>query len=343
MNAQPSAVALPSTEPLLEVRDLVAGFGSSRVLHGLSYTVQRGEVAGIFGLNGAGKSVSMKVLAGVVPAWSGTVNLAGRDITALPAEARVSAGMGHVPQGRQVFPGLTVEQNLRLGAFVLRRRDRRRYPSVLDGVLDRFPQLAERRRQLAGTLSGGQQASLAVARALMSEPQILLVDEPSAGLAPRTVQDLFTTLQAVAASGVTMVLVEQNIAFGLRLVDTAHVLQTGRIVYSGAVADLDTERLAGLLGVGRLLGAGVVGTVEQRRSTSTRPRSAPSKKTAVKKAAATKKSAAPTTAARKAVAKQAVVKKAVAKKAVAKKAVAKKAVAKKAVARPRLRGEPADG
>ncbi|HUF32468.1 MAG TPA: ABC transporter ATP-binding protein, partial [Acidimicrobiales bacterium] len=256
-------------EELLEVDDLVAGFGATTVLHGVSLTVRRGEVAGIFGLNGAGKSVCMKVLAGVVPARSGRVRFAGRDITTTSAEERVELGMAHVPQGRQVFGALTVEQNLRLGAYTLRRRDRARYPSVLADVLDRFPILADRREQVAGTMSGGEQASLAVARALMSEPTLVLVDEPSAGLAPLVVEDLFTTLRTVAASGVTMLLVEQNVAFGLQLADTANVMQVGQVVYRGPVADLDPSALAGFLGVGRLLGAGVAASVAGRRPSET--------------------------------------------------------------------------
>lgn len=260
-----TALPIAHDAPMLSVQDVVTGFGSTTVLHGLSYDVRPGEVAGIFGLNGAGKSVSMKVLAGIVPTWSGRVVLDGRDITSSSPEERVALGMGHVPQGRQVFPALTVEQNLRLGAYTLRRRERARYRGVLDGVYDRFPILAERKGQLAGTMSGGQQAALAVARALMSEPRLLLVDEPSAGLSPVATLELFDTLKAVARTGVTMVLVEQNVTFGLKLVDTANVLQTGRVVYSGPVAELDSDRLASLLGVGRLLSRGVASTVLGRR------------------------------------------------------------------------------
>jgi branched-chain amino acid transport system ATP-binding protein len=254
---------------LLGVDGVTAGFGATTVLHGLSFAVQEGEIAGIFGLNGAGKSVSMKVLAGVVPARSGRITFRDRDITTLPAEDRVAAGMGHVPQGRQVFPALTVEENLRLGAYTLRRRTagKERYARALDGVFDRFPLLAERRTQLAGTLSGGQQASLAVARALVNEPTLILVDEPSAGLSPVAVAELFRTLKAVARSGVTMVLVEQNVTFGLELADRAHILQTGRIVYSGDVAALDQDALAGYLGIGRMLGGLTAATLSSRRPT----------------------------------------------------------------------------
>ncbi len=279
---------------LLTIEDVTAGFGPTTVLHGLSYSVEAGEIAGIFGLNGAGKSVSMKVLAGIVPAWSGRVTLAGEDITALSAEDRVRRGLGHVPQGRQVFSALSVEQNLRLGAYTLRRRDRGRYPGVLDGVYDRFPILRERRNQIAGTMSGGQQASLAVARSLMSEPTVVCVDEPSAGLAPLAVGELLETLRGVAASGVTMILVEQNVSFGLRLADRAHILQTGRIVHSAPVAEISSDTLARYLGVGRLLSGGAssaVGSRAPRKAASPRktsPRNVAPRKAAPRKAASRK-------------------------------------------------------
>ena len=268
-----------SAHPLLAVEEVTAGFGATTVLHGLSYEVRQGEIAGIFGLNGAGKSVSMKVLAGVVPVRTGRITFDGLDITHMSAEERVAKGMAHVPQGRQVFKELTVEQNLRLGAYTLRRRAPAKYRSVLDGVLDRFPILAERRDQAAGTMSGGQQASLAVARALMAEPLLMLVDEPSAGLAPLVVQELYGTLRDVAATGVTMVLVEQNVSFGLQLAHTAHILQTGRIVHSGSVAELDSEAVARYLGVGRLLSSGVTTTLNARKPAAPRKR-APRKKAA---------------------------------------------------------------
>jgi branched-chain amino acid transport system ATP-binding protein len=246
-----------SEGPLLEVNNIRAGFGSQTVLHGVSLAVREGEIAGIFGLNGAGKSVTMKVVAGLVPAWGGTVTLAGTNVTRLAPEDRVARGIANVPQGRQVFADLSVEQNLRLGAYTLRRRDRKRYAPLLDDIYTRFPILATRRKQLAGTMSGGEQASLAVARALMAEPKLVLVDEPSAGLAPIVVEQLFEILREVNRSGVTMLLVEQNVTFGLKLVDTAHVMQSGRIVYQGAVSELDQVKVAEYLGVGRLLGKGM--------------------------------------------------------------------------------------
>ena len=240
-----------SDTPLLEVRDITAGFGAVTVLHGVSFEVPRGSIAGVFGLNGAGKSVMMKCVAGVVPVRSGSVLLDGEDITNLSPEKRVARGMGHVPQGRQVFPDLTVEENLRLGAYTLRRRDKGRYAAALDGVFDRFPLLRDRRSQKAGTMSGGQQASLAVGRALINEPALILVD---------------AVLQEVARTGVTMVLVEQNIAFGLSLVDTAHLLQTGTVVHSGPVAELDDQTLATHLGIGRVLQAAAGSALAARQA-----------------------------------------------------------------------------
>jgi branched-chain amino acid transport system ATP-binding protein len=238
---------------LLQARGLVAGFGAQTVLHGVDLDVPAGQVTGIFGLNGAGKSVLLKVIAGVVPTRSGSITLAGTQIARLGAERRVALGMAHVPQGRQMFRSLTVEQNLRVGAHVLRRRDRTAYGDELERVFALFPLLAERRRQMAGTLSGGQQAMLAVGRALISRPRIVLIDEPSAGLAPAVVEELLESLLRIREQGLTMLLVEQNIRFGLRLADNACLLQRGRIVYSGSTGDLDSEQLATYLGVGRLL------------------------------------------------------------------------------------------
>ena len=288
--------------PLLEVRDLRAGFGANTVLHGLTYTVHEGEFASILGLNGAGKSVSLKVVGGVVPAWSGTITLDGADITSMGAEQRVQHGLAHVPQGRQVFPELTIEQNLRLGAYTLRRRERGLYDARLASVLERFPRLGERREQAAGTLSGGEQAMLAVGRALMSDPKLILVDEATAGLAPRVIEGLFEILRDVNRSGVTILMVEQNVTFALRISDQVHIMQRGQIVYDGEVEALDRDRVAALLGVGRLLGSHVeaaasarsaVGETPQRTKKAARrtTRKATPKKATPKKAAASKKTA----------------------------------------------------
>lgn len=259
--------------PLLEVRGLRAGFGSQTIIHGVDLDVRAGEVTGIFGLNGAGKSVLLKVIAGVVPSWAGSVRLDGAEISKLAPEQRVARGVAHVPQGRQVFPSLSVEQNLRVGAYTLRRRDRSAYASRLQMVYDIFPRLAERRGQAAGTMSGGEQAMLAVGRALICDPKLILIDEPSAGLAPAVVEDLLEVLLAVRGLGLTMLLVEQNIRFGLRLSETACLLQKGRVVYSGPREDLDQERLAQHLGVGRLLSADLTAGLEnpKRRNSPRSP------------------------------------------------------------------------
>jgi branched-chain amino acid transport system ATP-binding protein len=267
---------------LLEAKGLVAGFGSHTVLHGVDLEVPEGGSAGVFGLNGAGKSVTLKVLAGLVEAWEGTVTFRGDDITKLGAEERVEAGIGHVPQGRNVFANLTVEENLRLGAYTSRRRKTAkrsgRYAAMLDQIYDRFPVLAERRTQIAGTMSGGQQASLAVGRALVNEPSMIFVDEASAGLAPIVAAELLETLRTVAASGVTMLMVEQNVAFGLQIVDRAHVMQTGRIVYAGGVRTLDRDRLANYLGIGRMLGATTTEALAKRKPAPKKAKAKPKAK-----------------------------------------------------------------
>lgn len=252
------------TVPALELSGVRAGFGSQTIIHGVDLMVPEGGVTGIFGLNGAGKSVLLKVIAGVVPTRAGRVTFADRDITRLLPERRVALGMGHVPQGRQVFGSLSVEQNLRVGAYSLRRRVRGGYQERLDRVYGTFPMLAERRNQPAGTLSGGQQATLAVGRALMSDPKLILIDEPSAGLSPTMVQHLLETLDSIRHTGLTMLLVEQNIRFGLRLADRACLLQKGRVVFAGDVAELHEDMLATHLGVGRLLREDVALGLEPR-------------------------------------------------------------------------------
>jgi branched-chain amino acid transport system ATP-binding protein len=274
------------TDTVLQVSGLETGFGASQILFGVDLTVKQGEIAGVLGLNGAGKSVTMKAMAGLIPVWKGSVTLGDRDITTLAAEDRVGLGLGNVPQGRQVFPDLSVEENLRVGAYTLRRRDKSRYAPSLANIWERFPKLYERRAQLAGTMSGGEQAALAVARALINEPSVILVDEPSAGLAPLVVQDVFNTLRAVAETGVTMVLVEQNVSAALRLVDTVTLLQTGAVAWSGPVKDLDRSMLATQLGIGRLLAP-----VKKKRAPAKKKAAAVKKKAAapVKKKAAAKK------------------------------------------------------
>jgi branched-chain amino acid transport system ATP-binding protein len=259
----------------LQARQVVAGFGSSTILHGVDLTVERGACVGIFGLNGAGKSVTMKVLAGLVPVRSGSVEILGHDVTHEPPEARVPRGVAYLPQARQLFPRLTVEQNLRLGGYVTRRSDKARYATVVDDIYTRFPRLAERRSQLAGSMSGGEQAMLAMGRALASSPEILLVDEPSAGLSPVVVNLVLEMLLQLRAEGLTIVLVEQNIGFGFRLVERAAIMQRGLVVYEGAVATLDTARVAELLGVGRLLSKQLDASVPKKKTVRPRKKKVP--------------------------------------------------------------------
>ena len=236
----------------LEVQDLRTGFGATPVLHGLSLEVPEATVTALLGLNGAGKSVALKTIAGLVPAWGGTVRLAGADVSRLDTEDRVRAGMGYVLQTRALFPQLTVEQNLRLGGATLAGRGAWR--QAVTRILDTYPQLAERRRQLAGSLSGGEQAMLAVGRALMTAPAVLLIDEPTAGLSPSMVGHLVEQLAEVRASGATILLVEQNVRVALTLADHICVLQKGAIAYRGAASSVDRSELAVLLGIGDLVG-----------------------------------------------------------------------------------------
>ncbi|MCW2542527.1 MAG: livF 1 [Frankiales bacterium] len=250
----------------VELRQVTAGFGANTVLHGVDLKVDAGSCVGLFGLNGAGKSVTVKVLAGLVPVRSGQLLLHGEDITHEPPESRVPRGMAYLPQARQLFPRLTVEQNLRLGGYVMRRSDKAAYASVIEDVYARFPKLAARRTQLAGSMSGGEQAMLAIGRALVSRPKVLLIDEPTAGLAPAVMDDVLQMLLQLRSEGLTILLVEQNVSFGFRLVDRAAIMQRGLVVYEGAVAELDTARVAELLGVGRLLGKSLGSAVAAKRA-----------------------------------------------------------------------------
>lgn len=234
----------------LRVNGLATGFGSNQVLHGVDLSVDRGEIVVLLGLNGAGKSVTLKTMIGFVRAWDGRVELDGRDITGLDTETRIRRGMNYVPQTRGVFPLLTVAQNLRLGGATLNRAV---YRDRLDHALNTYPRLGERLRQAAGKLSGGEQAMLAIARATMTAPNVLLLDEPSAGLSPSMVDVLAETLSLLRSGGTSIVLVEQNVHFGLGVADRAAILENGRVVYSAPAADLDQHRLASLLGIGTLL------------------------------------------------------------------------------------------
>lgn len=245
-----------SSGNILEVEGLRTGFGIHTILHGVSLEARSGDITAILGLNGAGKSVTLKTISGLLPAWAGQIRFDGENITGLETEDRVARGMAHVLQGRAVFPHLTIEENLKLGGAVL--RDRGKVGAGMERVYSTFPRLAERRSQMGGTLSGGEQEMLAVGRALMSSPKLILVDEASQGLSPIAVEHLFETLKAVNESGVTMLMVEQNVSFTLGIADRVLVMQKGEIVYEGESSELDRDRLADLLGIGALLGSKVL-------------------------------------------------------------------------------------
>jgi branched-chain amino acid transport system ATP-binding protein len=226
---------MPPDEPVLAATGLVAGYGAGPdVLRGVDVAAVAGEVVGVVGPNGAGKSTLLKVLAGLVPVRDGTVRLRGEPITERSAHGRAAAGVGHVPQLRNVFPRLRVEENLRLGAHLHPDHFRDR----LAVVTELFPVLAAKRRERAGALSGGQRKVLAIGRALMGEPDVLLLDEPSAGLGPGVARELFAHVRAVNDAGVTVVVVEQNVRRCLAFADRAYVLEAGVVAKEGAGADL---------------------------------------------------------------------------------------------------------
>ena len=221
---------------MFEIRDLHVHFGGIHALKGVSLTVADGEIVTLIGSNGAGKSTTLRTASGLKKPSSGQVLLDGNDITGRSAQERVKLGLSHVPEGRRVFPDMTVLENLELGSYL--RRDRAAVPADLDGVYARFPVLADRRRQSAGTLSGGEQQMLAMGRAMMARPRVLLLDEPSMGLAPLLVQEIFDIVRAINEGGTTVLLVEQNANKALQLADRAYVMETGRIVLSGPAAEL---------------------------------------------------------------------------------------------------------
>ncbi|GAB2871910.1 ABC transporter ATP-binding protein [Streptomyces mayteni] len=229
-----AADAGPEGTPLLELRDLHVYYGAIEALKGVSLTVGEGEVVALLGANGAGKSTTLKTASGMIQPRAGEVLLRGERVDGIKSHELVQFGIGHVPEGRRVFARMTVLENLRMGAYRLKRPD----PADLDRVFTLFPRLADRRKQVSGTLSGGEQQMLAIGRALMGKPELLLLDEPSMGLAPLIVQQIFEILREINEQGTTLLLVEQNASQALQLANRGYVLETGAVVMSDEASAL---------------------------------------------------------------------------------------------------------
>jgi branched-chain amino acid transport system ATP-binding protein len=220
----------------LELSSVKVSYGGIAAVKGVSFSVERGEIVALVGANGAGKTSVLKAIVGLVPLTGGSVRLFGRDLAGVPTHKRVALGATLVPEGRAIFAGLTVRENLELGAFL--KREKEALASRLERVISLFPRLGERLAQSAGTLSGGEQQMLAIGRAMMGEPKVLLLDEPSLGLAPKLVAQIFESVRSIARSGITILLVEQNTRLALETASRAYVLSTGEIVLSGASSEL---------------------------------------------------------------------------------------------------------
>ena len=221
---------------MLKVTDLTVNYGVIQAVKGISFEVEEGEIVALIGANGAGKTTTLHTITGMIPARTGTIEFHGTDITKVPAHKIVSMGLAHVPEGRRVFAQLTVLENLKMGAYT--RKDKDEIGKSLEEIYKRFPRLKERKNQPAGTLSGGEQQMLAVGRALMSKPKMIVMDEPSMGLSPLYVTEIFKIIQEINDSGTTVLLVEQNAKKALAIADKAYVLETGNIVLSGKASDL---------------------------------------------------------------------------------------------------------
>ena len=230
-------MAAAATErSLLALTEVSAGYGSFQALFGVTLAVDPGEAVAVIGPNGAGKTTLMRVISGLLPATAGDIRLDGAALGGMPAHQIVATGIAHVPENRRLFPRLSVEENLRMGAFIPAAR--KRLADRLAWVYELFPRLRERRRQMAGTLSGGEQQMCAIGRALMSQPKLLLMDEPSAGLAPLAVEQVFALVRRIRDEGFTVLIVEQNVQQVLELVDRAYLLEAGHIRLAGTAAEL---------------------------------------------------------------------------------------------------------
>ena len=221
---------------ILEVKDLEAGYNGMSVLHGISFGVNKGEILAILGSNGVGKSTTLRAITGVIKPMAGKVLYKGQDITGMPSHKLVSMGISMVPEGRMLFSGMTVEDNLIMGAYL--EKDKAKIQERLKKVYKMFPRVEERKKQISGTLSGGEQQMVAIARGLMSDPELLILDEPSLGLMPKLVQEIFEFVKEIAASGITVIIVEQNANDTLAMCDYAFVVQNGEVVIEGKGDDL---------------------------------------------------------------------------------------------------------
>nr|WP_326216257.1 ABC transporter ATP-binding protein [uncultured Oscillibacter sp.] len=224
---------------MLEIKDLNVFYGAIHALKGISLTVGDGELVSLIGANGAGKTTTLHTISGLLSAASGSITLDGKNLQKVPANTIISLGLSHVPEGRHVFARMSVEENLRMGAYII--KDQRKIQENLEKVYAHFPRLKERSRQLAGTLSGGEQQMLATGRALMTDPKIVLMDEPSMGLSPILVKEIFAIIEELHKSGITILLVEQNAKMALAVSDRAYVLETGVISMEGPAAQLAAD------------------------------------------------------------------------------------------------------
>jgi branched-chain amino acid transport system ATP-binding protein len=234
-----AALRTASGAQSLELSGIHAGYGDFQALFGVDLRVEPGEAVGVVGPNGAGKTTLLRVISGLIRPTAGTLRYGGQDLTSVPPHLLPSLGIAHVPENRRLFPHLTVEENLRVGAFSPSARPH--FAERRERVYEMFPRMRQRRHQLAGTMSGGEQQMCAIGRALMSGPRILLLDEPSAGLAPLVVQQVFELVRRIREEGLTVLIVEQNVAQVLRVVDRAYVLETGRVMAEGRSADLAAD------------------------------------------------------------------------------------------------------
>ncbi|UGT60809.1 ABC transporter ATP-binding protein [Nocardia asteroides] len=243
---------MADTEVLLDVTDMVVNYGRIQALHGVSLQVRQGELVTLLGANGAGKTTTMRALSGLLPLTGGRVVFDGEDITHVKAHERVGRGLIQAPEGRGVFPGMTVLENLEMGCYARPFEEKAGYAKTLDWVFELFPRLAERRKQVGGTLSGGEQQMLAIGRSLMARPRLLLLDEPSMGLAPMVIQQIFRIIGQINAEGTTVLLVEQNAQQALARSTRAYILETGEVTKTGGGRELLTDPAvkSAYLGVG---------------------------------------------------------------------------------------------